>query len=246
MRSDAVLTRRTGLSLVALLVCASVDALAQPAPPNPLGQPLLDAAGVVREDACIRVPLRPAAERYSARPRRGCHLNPRRGARVRSGLAPWRERGRLPGSGCRGQGSAHPRHPPARHTAHSIRDEDAVARAIERGAAAVGIVYGISDNFAVWQRTGDRPGFNVGYEDGMRLRDLLGLGERVTVRHTMESELRTGLTAASVWGIQPGVSEEEILIIAHMDGYAKIIDGVATLSRAQLQPATVSSATAGQ
>jgi len=80
-------------------------------------------------------------------------------------------------------------------------------------------VYGISDNFAVWQRTGDRPGFNVGYEDGMRLRDLLGQGERVTVRYTMESEMRAGLTAASVWGTLPGASDEEILIIAHMDGY---------------------------
>jgi hypothetical protein len=94
-----------------------------------------------------------------------------------------------------------------------------VARAFQKGAAAVGIVYGISDNFAVWQRTGDGPGFNLGYEDGMRLRDRLGRGERVAVRYRMESERRSGLRAASVWGTLPGVSDEEILIIAHMDGY---------------------------
>ena len=60
---------------------------------------------------------------------------------------------------------------------HSIRTEGSVARAFEYGAAAVGIVYGISDNFAVWQRTSGRPGFNLGYEDGLMLRELLGRGE---------------------------------------------------------------------
>ena len=94
-----------------------------------------------------------------------------------------------------------------------------MARAYEKGAAAVGIVYGISDNFAVWQRTGDGPGFNVGYADGMQLRDRLGRGELVTVRLEMESEMLAGLSASSVWGTLPGTSDEEILVIAHMDGY---------------------------
>jgi hypothetical protein len=102
---------------------------------------------------------------------------------------------------------------------HTIAIEGAVARAYEKGAAAVGIVYGISDNFAVWQRTGGRPGFNLGYEDGMRLRDMLGEGQRVTVRLHLESQELTGRTAASVWGTLPGQSDEEILVIAHMDGY---------------------------
>ena len=102
---------------------------------------------------------------------------------------------------------------------HSIRTEASIARAFERGAAAVGIVYGISDNFAVWQRVPDGPGFNIGYEDGLLLRDRLGRGERVTVNLEMRSEVVTGLEEASVWGTLPGTSDEEILIIAHMDGY---------------------------
>ena len=102
---------------------------------------------------------------------------------------------------------------------HSIRTEGSVARAFERGAGAVGIVYGISDNFAVWQRTSGRPGFNLGYRDGLMLRDLLGEGERVTVNLQMRSEVVSGLQASSVWGTLPGMSDEEILIIAHMDGY---------------------------
>jgi len=102
---------------------------------------------------------------------------------------------------------------------HTIQLEGSVQRAYDKGAAAVGIVYGISDNFAVWQRTGAGPGFNLGYEDGMRLRDMLGEGQRVTVRLQMESEQLAGRTAASVWGTLPGRSEEEILVIAHMDGF---------------------------
>ena len=102
---------------------------------------------------------------------------------------------------------------------HSIATEGAVARAYEHGAAAVGIVYGISDNFAVWQRTGDGPGFNVGYEDGLQLRERLGRGERITVTLEMEAEMVEGLQAASVWGTLPGASDEEILVIAHIDGY---------------------------
>ncbi len=102
---------------------------------------------------------------------------------------------------------------------HTIQIEGSVQRAYDRGAAAVGIVYGISDNFAVWQRTAARPGFNLGYEDGVRLRDMLGEGQRVTVRLEMQSEELTGQTAASVWGTLPGRSDEEILVIAHMDGY---------------------------
>jgi len=80
---------------------------------------------------------------------------------------------------------------------HSIRTEGLVARAFEHGAAAVGIVYGISDNFAVWQRTAGRPGFNLGYRDGLMLRDLLGEGERVTVNLQMRSEVVSGLQASS-------------------------------------------------
>jgi hypothetical protein len=102
---------------------------------------------------------------------------------------------------------------------HTLALEGVLERAAEKGAGAVGIVYGISDNFAAWQPTGDLPGFNLGYDDGMRIRERLGRGERVTVRLRLEAELVAGLQAASVWGTLPGRSEEEILVVAHIDGY---------------------------
>jgi hypothetical protein len=101
---------------------------------------------------------------------------------------------------------------------HSIATEDAVERAYAHGAAAVGIVYGISDNFAVWQRTSG-PGFNLGYADGVRLRDRLGNGEKITVSLNYQAHTESGLTGESVLGTLPGTTDENIIIISHIDGY---------------------------
>lgn len=101
---------------------------------------------------------------------------------------------------------------------HSINTEDAVARAYAHGASAVGIVYGISDNFAVWQRTSGA-GFNLGFEDGVELRDRLGAGERITVRLDYQTHTVSGQQGDSVLGILPGTGHENIIILSHIDGY---------------------------
>jgi hypothetical protein len=290
-----------------LLGVYSVGLPAQEPPPNPLGQPLLDASGQLRDDAFIRIPLRPEDEAYadiegsrlkdmllevdaisladrdagavfwgrnvgtpghvatqdwvesyfrryglddiyrqsfdlnpvwtptaweltfasgdetftleSARPPQGAESTPAEGLELELVWVGGGSDADYLGRDVAGKAVLIQDIPLPGTLRHSIRDEGSVARAFEKGAAAVGIVYGISDNFAVWQGTGDGPGFNLGYADGMRLRDRLGRGERVMVRYTMESEMRSGLRAASVWGTLPGASDEEILIIAHMDGY---------------------------
>ena len=102
---------------------------------------------------------------------------------------------------------------------HSIRTEGAVERAYAHGAAAVGIVYGISDNFAVWQQTADQPGFNLGFEDGVKLRELLGSGAKLTVKLDYQSDLIADQRGDSVIGMLPGNSNENIIILAHIDGY---------------------------
>lgn len=297
--------RRSGALVCLLGIGATVVGGQQP--PNPLGQPLLDNSGTIRDDAFIRIPLRPEDEIYididgghlkdllrevdaisladrdagnlfwgrnvgtaghvatqdwvegyfrrygldavsrqsfdldpvwqptdweltfatgdetftleSARPPQGAASTPPEGIELDLVWVGGGSAADYLGRDVEGKAVLIQDIPRPGTLRHTIRDEDAVARAWARGAGAVGIVYGISDNFAVWQRTGDGPGFNVGYEDGLRLRDLLGRGERVTVRYRMESEMRPGLRAASVWGTLPGVSQEEILIIAHMDGY---------------------------
>ena len=72
-----------------------------------------------------------------------------------------------------------------------------MARAFEKGAAAIGVVYGISDNFAIWQALGSAgdataqrdgadhdPRFLHGLQDGKVIRDLIGAGQPVKLKMT--------------------------------------------------------------
>ena len=107
---------------------------------------------------------------------------------------------------------------------HSAQYEGAMSRAQEKGAAAIGVVYGISDNFAIWQALGGErsvtiPGFYMGWEDGKALREMLGQGQSVRLRMRLVTEERTGLKSQSVYGVLPGATDEEIIVMAHMDGY---------------------------
>ena len=298
----------TSLRSVVLLLLAAAQLGAQQGPPaNPLGQPLLDASGNLRDDAFIHIPLRPEDSRFSvidgsqlkdwlmevdaisladrdagnlfwgrnvgtsgheatqawvedyfrsynledvhrqpfdlspqwklsswdvtfevdgrtftlesARPPQGATSTPPGGVEFELVWVGGGSEADYLGRDVTGKAVLVQDVPRPGTLRHTLRDEDVVARAYEKGAAAVGIVYGISDNFAVWQRTGAGPGFNVGYADGMRLRDILGEGRQVTVGLNAQSEMIPDLTASSVWGTLPGTSDEEILVIAHMDGY---------------------------
>jgi hypothetical protein len=299
---------RFKIAAIVALAAVSISLSGQQtqAPPNPLGQPLLDRAGQVRDEAMLRTPLRPEDARYadldgprmkalvheitaiSVRDRESGNLfwgrNVGTAGHVatqdwveahfrRNGLQnihrqafdlspQWSPRAyeisftsadrtftlasarpsrsvSTPAGGLdldlvwAGQGSAADLAgrdvkgkavliqdiPLPGDIRHSAALEGAIDRAYEHGAAAVGLIFGISDNFAIWQSTAGRHGFNLGYEDGMRLRDRLGRGERVRVKYRLDAEMRAGLKTASVWGTLPGATDEEILVIAHMDGY---------------------------
>ncbi len=116
--------------------------------------------------------------------------------------------------------------------------EGATIRAEEAGAALIVGIWGYGGNLAVWQSTNafqmvrdpdgtsryvservTTPGFFMGFEDGRKLRDLVGTGQRVTIRARVETERREGLTSPSVYGTLPGTTDETIYVMAHMDGY---------------------------
>jgi hypothetical protein len=113
---------------------------------------------------------------------------------------------------------------------HSASYERALTRAQQKGAAAVGVIYGISDNFSIWQGLNESgggqpatrasiPGFFMGWEDGRAVRELIGQGQPVRVQLKLAVDERTGLKSQSVVGTLPGASDEEIIVMAHMDGY---------------------------
>jgi hypothetical protein len=295
--------------VAALVIGGGLTTKAQqrpPATPNQLGQPLLDASGAVRDDAFIRVPLRPGDERYADLDgdrmkrvleevvaisledrdngtifwgrnvgtaahvatqdwleayfrkhglqnihRQSLDLEPQwtpkswgltftaggkqitlesaRPARLQESLPSaleldliWVATGTdadFLGRDVTGKAVLIQDIPLPGELRHSIALQGSVERAFKKGAAAVGIVYGISDNFSIWQRVAGGPGFNLGYEDGKTVRDLLGAGQTVRVRYTFNGEMTEGLKTAHVWGTLPGTTDEDITIIAHLDGY---------------------------
>jgi Peptidase family M28 len=302
---------RTALVLLAA-ACLTLSAQSPrpPAPPNPIGQPLLDSPGHVRDDAFIRIPLRPEDAKYrdldgarmkavmreliaisdkdresgnvfwgrnvgtaghvaaqdwvegyfkknalqnihrqsfdlrpqwtpkswdvsfssgssggktfkltSARPQQNAQSTPPGGRNLDLMWLGLGSEADFAGRDVKGKAVLVQDLLTPGVLNRELNYEHVVDRAFQHGAAAVGIVYGIADNFALWEGTGGRPGFNVGYEDGKALRDMLGKGEPVKVSLKMESEMRTGLKTASVLGTLPGATDEEIIVMAHIDGF---------------------------
>lgn len=116
--------------------------------------------------------------------------------------------------------------------------EGATLRAEDAGAALIIGVWGYAGNLAIWQglsafemiRNPDgtsryirgnvsTPGFFMGFEDGARLRDLLASGDKVMIAARSKTEMREGMTSPSVFGTLPGMTDETIIVMAHMDGY---------------------------
>ena len=102
------------------------------------------------------------------------------------------------------------------------RWEGAIRRAQDLGAAAIFVIYGISDNFTIWQSLGagiTTPGAFLGYHDGNTVKELIGNGDTVRVKMQVDIDYRDGLKSASIIGTLPGTTDEEIYILAHLDGY---------------------------
>jgi hypothetical protein len=107
----------------------------------------------------------------------------------------------------------------------SAISEAAFKRASEAGAAAILTIWGYYDNMAVWQGLGggfsspnSPPGFFLGFEDGKKLRDLIGAGP-VKVKMSLKTEERENLKSVSIFGTLPGTTDETIIVMAHMDGW---------------------------
>lgn len=309
---------RLGIAVMAMMVVVGATMLAQnppargrggaPAPPNPLGQPLLDPAGHVRDEAIIHAPLAPADAKYadidgrhmkeilkeivaisdknrdsgevfwgrnvgtaghlatqdwveayfrknglknlhrqsfdlrpqwvpskdwevsftsggknytftSARPAEGMASTPPGGLELDLVWAGTGTAADFAGRDVKGKAVLIQDILTPGVLNRWINNEGAVQRARDKGAAAVGIIYGIADNFALWEGARTGPGFNVGFDDGRVLRELLGKEQPVKVKLKMTSEMRSGLKTASVLGTLPGTSDEEIIVMAHIDGF---------------------------
>src|SRR5580765_878149 len=110
---------------------------------------------------------------------------------------------------------------------HSGKTNGAMLLAEQEGAAAVIIVLGIPGNFTtqLWGSGGEGPDltkvpwFSVGIEDGTAARELMDKGQPVNVRLRLAIETRSNLKPSAVFGVLPGMTDENILVIAHTDGF---------------------------
>ena len=97
-------------------------------------------------------------------------------------------------------------------------------RATERGAAMIINVMGVPGDarfnpLGAPSSSHGVPLITINQDEGFRLRDLLGTGQAVEISLQLDIELRRDVkTAISVARLE-GVSDEEIVIAAHTDGY---------------------------
>ncbi|HEY7286541.1 MAG TPA: M28 family peptidase [Vicinamibacterales bacterium] len=110
---------------------------------------------------------------------------------------------------------------------HSARTDGAMKIAEDKGAAAILIVLGIPGNFAtqLWGSGGEGPNqtkvpwFSLGQDDGRVAREMIERDAPVKVHVEISIEVRQNLRPAAVWGVLPGATDENVLVIAHSDGF---------------------------
>jgi len=114
----------------------------------------------------------------------------------------------------------------------------AIKRIEERGAAAIFVTVMIPGNLKLqfYPVGAHVPTFVLGLEDGLAVRDLIGLaggGAAPHVKLRLDVKMVPNLKTRTIWGSLPGMTDENIMIVAHRDGWFEGANdnasGVATL-----------------
>ena len=98
---------------------------------------------------------------------------------------------------------------------------DANDRAVELGAAMVVNVMGVPGNGQFQPEAGIReiPHFTLSMDEGFALRERLDNGESVDLTFRLEVEEPRDLATEYTVATLPGVSDEQIVVMTHTDGY---------------------------
>jgi len=121
---------------------------------------------------------------------------------------------------------------------HSTIQGGAIKRIADRGAAAIFVTLLIPGNlrFQFYPVGVKIPTFALGLEDGMAMREMIGRSRGNQAPHVkvrLDVKMVPNLKTATIWGTLPGTTEENIVIVAHRDGWFEGANdngtGVATL-----------------
>jgi hypothetical protein len=100
-----------------------------------------------------------------------------------------------------------------------------VKRAEEEGAAALFIVLGFPGNVMNEPTAGGTtdpakiPIFMLGNQDGTAIRQMIEGDQSPKLHFRLAVELRTGQKTASVFGVLPGATDENVAVMAHTDAF---------------------------
>ena len=122
---------------------------------------------------------------------------------------------------------------------HAPIADNAIRRIGERGAAAIFVIQGIPGNERTqfYPVNSQVPTFSTGLRDGLAARDFIADatagGARPHVKITLPIDRTPNLKTGTVWGTLPGMTDEQVVIVAHRDGWFEGANdnatGVATL-----------------
>jgi hypothetical protein len=107
---------------------------------------------------------------------------------------------------------------------HSTISNGAIKRIADRGAAAIFVTLMIPGNlkFQFYPVGSKVPTFALGLQDGLAVREMIGQARGAQSPHVklrLDVKMVSGLKTATVWGSLPGTSDENIVIVAHRDGW---------------------------
>lgn len=122
---------------------------------------------------------------------------------------------------------------------HAPIADNAIRRIGERGAAAIFVVQGIPGNERTqfYPVNSAVPTFSTGLKDGLAARDLIADatagGSAPHAKITLAIDRPSGLKSGTVWATLPGSTDEQVVVVAHRDGWFEGANdnaaGVATL-----------------
>jgi Peptidase family M28 len=105
---------------------------------------------------------------------------------------------------------------------HSADWNGAIRRVNQAGAALVFVIMGFPGDALSNPEgaAGTRaPTFTISVDEGNLVREALEKGEAVSVHLQADIQHRPGLKTGNVWGVLPGATDENILIMAHTDAF---------------------------
>jgi hypothetical protein len=105
---------------------------------------------------------------------------------------------------------------------HSAAWNGAIKRVNAAGAALVFVIMGFPGDAISNPEGADgtrAPTFTMSVDEGNVIRAALEAGQDVSVHLTADIKEKEGLTTGNVWGVLPGATDENILVMAHTDAF---------------------------